>query len=87
MDNLYLEFILEKFIDEKMPTARCCGSCQGGMINPAVCMFLCIGVDVKEVHKWYSENAGRIRSEWEYKIALEEEAYYKMMEETMNADL
>ena len=77
MDNLYLEFVLEKFIDENMPTARCCGSCQGGMINPAVCLFMCIGVDFQEIKKWYCKNTERIRSEWEYKIALEEEEYYK----------
>ena len=82
MDNLYLEFVLEKFIDEQMPTARCCGLCQGGMSNPAICMFMCIGVDFKEIKKWYCENTERIRSEWEYKMALEEEAYYRMMEAT-----
>ena len=81
MDNLWLEFLVEKFVEEETQI-RCCGSCQGGCLNPAICAFVCAGIPVDKLKSWYFDNQDRLRSECEYKQALEEEAYYKMMEET-----
>lgn len=86
MYNLWLEFLVEKFVEEET-NIRCCGSCQGGCSNPAVCAFICCEVPIENFKVWYFDNKDRLRSEWEYKMALEEEAYYRMMEETMDADL
>lgn len=86
MNNLWFEFLVDKFVEEET-NIRCCGSCQGGCSNPAVCAFVCCEVPIENFKVWYFDNKDRLRSEWEYKVALEEEAYYKMMEETMNADL
>ena len=45
MNNLWLEWLIDKFITEETDI-RCCGSCQGGCTNPAVC-FLCCGYTQK----------------------------------------
>lgn len=82
MNNLWLEFVVEKFVEEETQV-RCCGSCQGGCLNPAICAFVCMGIPVDIFKSWCSDNLDRLRSEWEYKMALEEEAYYRMMEETL----
>ena len=81
MYNLWYEFLVEKFVEEET-NIRCCGSCQGGCLNPVICAFICMGIPVDSLKSWYSDNQDRLRSEWEYKMALEEEAYYRMMEET-----
>ena len=86
MHNLWLEFLVEKFVEEET-NIRCCGSCQGGCLNPAVCAFVCCQVPIENFYMWYSDNKDRLRSEWEYKNQLEEEAYIKTMEETNNVDL
>ena len=86
MNNLWLEFLVEKFVEEETDI-RCCGSCQGGCLNPAVCAFICCQIPIEDFYMWYAENRDRLHSEWEYKQALEEEAYCKMMEETMDANL
>ena len=76
MDNLWLEFLVEKFVEEETEI-RSCGSCQGGCLNPAICAFVCVGIPVEELKYWYFDNQDRLRSEWEHKQALEEEEYYK----------
>lgn len=76
MNNLWYEFLVEKFVEEETDI-RCCGSCQGGCLNPAVCAFICMGIPVDSLKSWFSDNQGRLRSEWEYKLAREEEEYYK----------
>ena len=82
MNNLWLEFILDKFIEQNMPEARCCGSCQGGMSNPAICMFMCIGVTHERVYNWFTANKEQLQREWEDKQAYESAEYCRMMEET-----
>ena len=72
MSNLWLEFIINKFIDDQMPTARCCGSCQGGMINPAICLFMCMDIANEKIQEWYS---------WQDKTKLREEFEHQMEEE------
>lgn len=72
MNNLWLEFVIEKFAEEETQV-RCCGSCQGGCLNPAICVFICMGIPIDKLKSWYSDNQNRLRSEWEYKMALEEE--------------
>ena len=41
MQNLWLEWLVNKFVTEETKI-RCCGSCQGGCMTPAIC-FLCCG--------------------------------------------
>ena len=72
MNNLWLEFIINKFIDDQIPNARCCGSCQGGMINPALCLFMCMGITNERIHEWYT---------WQDKTKLREEFERQMEEE------
>ena len=86
MNNLWLEFLVEKFVEEETDI-RCCGSCQGGCLNPAVCAFICCQIPIEDFYIWYAETRDRLHSEWDSKNQLEEEAYCKMMEETMNVDL
>ena len=50
MDNLWLEWLIDKFITEETQI-RCCGSCQGGCTNPAVC-FLCCGYTQKTLEEY-----------------------------------
>ena len=76
MDNLWLEFLVEKFVEEETDI-RCCGSCQGGCLNPAICAFICMGIPVDSLKSWYSDNQDRLRSEWEEKLAREEAEYYE----------
>ena len=76
MHNLWLEFLVNKFVEEET-YIRCCGSCQGGCLNPAICAFVCNQIPTDRFYAWYSNHKDRLRSEWEYKQALEEEEYYK----------
>lgn len=75
MYNLWYEFLVEKFVEEETDI-RCCGSCQGGCLNPAICAFICMGIPVDSLKSWYSDNQDRLRGEWEEKLAREEEEYY-----------
>ena len=50
MNNLWLEWLIDKFITEETQI-RCCGSCQGGCCNPAVC-FLCCGYNQKILEEY-----------------------------------
>ena len=50
MDNLWLEWLIDKFITEETQI-RCCGSCQGGCANPAVC-FICCGYTQKTLEEY-----------------------------------
>lgn len=50
MDNLWLEWLIDKFITEET-NIRCCGSCQGGCINPAIC-FICCGYTQKTLEEY-----------------------------------
>ena len=56
MQNLWLEWLVDKFVTEETKI-RCCGSCHGGCINPAVC-FLCCGYSVDDLAK-YVETKGK----------------------------
>ena len=82
MNNLWLEFILDKFIEQNMPEARCCGSCQGGMSNPAICMFMCLGVTNERVYNWFAANKEQLQKEWADQQAYEYAEYCRIMEAT-----
>jgi hypothetical protein len=47
MQNLWLEWLIDKFVTEETKI-RCCGSCHGGCMNPAVCL-LCCGYSVDDL--------------------------------------
>ena len=64
MNNLWLEWLIDKFITEETDI-RCCGSCQGGCINPAVC-FLCCGYNQKTLEDYInSKGIDKLRDEFE----------------------
>ena len=50
MNNLWIEWLINKFITEETDI-KCCGSCQGGCCNPAVC-FLCCGYNQKTLEEY-----------------------------------
>ena len=56
MQNLWLEWLINKFVTEETKI-RCCGSCHGGCTNPAVC-FLCCCYSVEDLVK-YTEAKGK----------------------------
>ena len=61
MQNLWLEWLIDKFVTEETKI-RCCGSCHGGCMNPAVCLFCC-GYSVDDLAK-YVDKVGK-DSLWE----------------------
>jgi hypothetical protein len=63
MDNLWLEWLIDKFITEETDI-RCCGSCQGGCINPAVC-FLCCGYNQKTLEVYIRDRKEELQAEFE----------------------
>ena len=81
MHNLWLEFLVEKFVDEQTQI-RCCGSCQGGCLNPAICAFICCHIPLEEFINWYENNKDRLRSEWE--DTLEPTKYYDKDYDTLS---
>ena len=56
MQNLWLEWLIDKFVTEETKI-RCCGSCHGGCMNPAGC-FLCCNYSVDDLAK-YVEAKGK----------------------------
>ena len=64
MNNLWLEWLIDKFITEET-NIRCCGSCQGGCINPVVC-FLCCGFTINTLDD-YAQHKGidNLKAEFE----------------------
>ncbi len=66
MYNLWLEFIVDKFVTEETQL-RCCGSCQGGCVNPAICAFVCCGIPVEKLTEYYSKNKDRLKQEFDSK--------------------
>ena len=69
MNNLWLEFIVDKFVTEETQL-RCCGSCQGGCINPAICAFICCGIPVEKLTEYYNKNKDRLKQEFDAKNDL-----------------
>ena len=63
MYNLWLEFIVDKFVTEETQI-RCCGSCQGGCSNPAICAFVCCGIPVEKLTEYYNKNKDRLKQEF-----------------------
>ena len=63
MDNLWLEWLIDKFITEETDI-RSCGSCQGGCINPAVC-FLCCGYSQKTLEVYIRGRKEELQAEFE----------------------
>lgn len=47
MQNLWLEWLVDKFVTEETKI-RCCGSCHGGCMNSAIC-FLCCGYTTEDL--------------------------------------
>ena len=66
MNNLWLEWLIDKFVTEETDI-RCCGSCQGGCCNPAVC-FLCCGYNQKTLEEY-------IKSKGKENLSIEFESY------------
>lgn len=64
MYNLWLEFIVDKFVTEETQL-RCCGSCQGGCVNPAICAFICCGIPVEKLTEYYKKNKDRLKQEFD----------------------
>lgn len=64
MFNLWLEFIVDKFVTEETQI-RCCGSCQGGCSNPAICAFVCCGISVEKLTEYYNKNKDRLKQEFD----------------------
>lgn len=85
MHNLWLEFLVEEYVSEQTHL-RECGSCQGGCVNPAICLFMCSGCSVDEVREWYYNNKEELCSKWEYKQQCEYDEYCRMMEATVCVD-
>ena len=63
MNNLWLEFLVDKFVTEETQL-RCCGSCQGGCLNPAICAFVCCGITVEKLTEYYNKNKDRLKQEF-----------------------
>ena len=63
MDNLWLEWLIDKFITEET-NIRCCGSCQGGCTNPAVC-FICCGYNQKTLEVYIRGRKEELQAEFE----------------------
>ena len=63
MNNLWLEWLIDKFITEETDI-RCCGSCQGGCINPAVC-FICCGYNQKTLEVYIRGRKEELQAEFE----------------------
>jgi len=66
MHNLWLEYLVEKFVESK--GIRACGSCQGGCINATTCAFICCNYTKDDLEKFYEENKAVLDSEFERKI-------------------
>ena len=66
MYNLWLEFIVDKFVTEET-LLRCCGSCQGGCLNPAICAFVCCGIPIEKLTEYYNKNKDRLIQEFDSK--------------------
>lgn len=64
MYNLWLEFIVDKFVTEETQL-RCCGSCPGGCVNPAICAFICCGIPVEKLTEYYKKNKDRLKQEFD----------------------
>ena len=69
MQNLWLEWLVDKFVTEETKI-RCCGSCHGGCMNPAVC-FLCCGYSIDDLAK-YVETKGKDSLWKEFKLQHED---------------
>lgn len=67
MNNLWLEFLVDRFVTEETDL-RCCGSCQGGCLNPAICAFVCCGIPLEKLSEYYNENKDRLRQEFDVKM-------------------
>ena len=68
MNNLWYDFLIEKFAEEKH--VRCCGSCQGGCLNPAICVFMCLGYTMEDIKKFVEEK-GKGALQYEFEASLE----------------
>jgi len=69
MNNLWLEFLIEKFAEEKH--VRCCGSCQGGCLNPSTCIFMCLGYTMEDIKKFIEEKGkGALKYEFEASVEM-----------------
>ncbi len=69
MNNLWLEFLVDKFVTEETEL-RCCGSCQGGCLNPAICAFVCCSIPVEKLNEYYNKNKDRLKQEFDAKNDL-----------------
>lgn len=70
MDNLWYNFLVEKFAEEKC-NVRTCGSCMGGCLHVAECLFICCGVPVSKFKEWVDENKTQLKEEFDKKMEKE----------------
>ena len=63
MNNLWYDFLVDKFVTNETQI-RCCGSCQGGCSNPAICAFVCCGIPVEKLTEYYNKNKDRLKQEF-----------------------
>ena len=66
MNNLWYDFLVDKFVTNETQI-RCCASCQGGCLNPAVCAFICCGIPVSEFKDYVKEHIDELREEFHNK--------------------
>lgn len=72
MKNLWLEFLIDKFVTETTDI-RCCGSCQGGCSNPAICAFFCHNYSKDNLQYYYNQNKDRLIAEFNEKMGIQNE--------------
>ena len=69
MKNLWLEFLIDKFVTE-ITDIRSCGSCQGGCVNPAICAFFCCNYSKDNLQFYYNQNKERLIAEFNEKMGI-----------------
>ena len=68
MNNLWYEYVIERFATHKK--IRSCGSCHGGCLNPAICVFVCLGYTMKDVGE-FVKKVGEKKLEQEFYAQIE----------------
>ena len=75
MHSEWLTWLIDKFITEET-YIRCCGSCMGGCVNPAIC-FLCCGYNQEHLNNYINQKGrAALIAEFDAFIAAREQEYY-----------
>lgn len=72
MKNLWLEFLIDKFVTETTDI-HSCSSCQGGCANPTICAFFCHNYSKNDLQFYYNKNKERLMKEFNEKIGKKNE--------------